>query len=41
VTEDYCDGTLIRVRRGTVSVRDLVRRQTIIVHAGRSYFAKR
>jgi hypothetical protein len=40
VTEDYCDGTLIRVRRGTVSVRDLVRRQTIIVHAGRSYFAR-
>jgi hypothetical protein len=41
VTEDYCDGTLIRVRRGTVSVRDLVRRQTIIVRSGRSYFAKR
>ena len=41
LTEDYCDGTLIRVRRGTVSVRDLVRRKTIIVRAGRSYFAKR
>jgi hypothetical protein len=41
VTEDYCDGTVIRVRRGTVSVRDLVRRATIIVRAGQSYFAKR
>jgi hypothetical protein len=41
LTEERCDGTLTRVRRGTVSVRDLKRRKTVIVKAGRSYLARR
>jgi hypothetical protein len=40
LTEDRCDGTLIRVTRGTVTVRDLVTRRTITVPAGRSYLAR-
>jgi hypothetical protein len=39
LTEDDCEGTLIRVRRGTVVVRDFVRHKTIVVHAPRSYFS--
>lgn len=39
-TIDSCKGTLTRVRSGKVSVRDLVRRKTITVRAGRSYLAK-
>lgn len=38
--EDRCDGTLTRVRRGVVVVRDFRRRRTITVRAGRSYLAK-
>jgi hypothetical protein len=41
LTEERCDGTLTRVRRGTVSVRDLKRRKTVTVKAGRSYLARR
>jgi hypothetical protein len=41
LTEDRCDGTLIRVTRGTVTVRDLVARRTVTVRAGRSYLARR
>jgi hypothetical protein len=41
LTEDDCEGTLISVRRGTVAVRDLVRRKTVIVHAPHNYFAAR
>lgn len=40
LTEDRCDGTLIRVRQGSVTVRDLVARRTVIVRAGRSYLAR-
>jgi hypothetical protein len=40
VTEDRCDGTLTRVIRGSVSVRDFVRRRTAIVRAGKRYLAK-
>ena len=40
LTEDRCDGTLVRVRRGRVAVRDLRLRRTIIVRAGQSYVAK-
>jgi uncharacterized repeat protein (TIGR01451 family) len=40
LTEDYCNGTLIRVREGAVSVRDLVRNTTVTVTAGKSYFAE-
>ena len=38
-TEDGCDGTLVRVRRGRVAVRDLRLRKTVIVPAGQSYLA--
>jgi hypothetical protein len=39
-TADRCDGTLVRVRRGTVTVTDLVRHKTVTVRAGHSYLAK-
>jgi hypothetical protein len=38
--EDRCDGTLTRVVRGVVEVRDFVRNTTVFVHAGQSYLAK-
>ena len=38
--EDRCDGTLTRVSKGSVSVRDLRRQRTVIVHAGKSYLAR-
>jgi hypothetical protein len=41
LTEDRCDGTLIRVRTGRVQVRDLVLRRTITLRAGQSYLARR
>jgi hypothetical protein len=40
LTEDYCNGTLVRVRAGAVTVRDLVRNRTVVVAAGKSYFAE-
>lgn len=40
LTQDRCGSTLTRVVRGTVTVRDLVRRKTVIVHAGRRYTAR-
>ena len=40
LTEDRCDGTLIRVTRGTVTVRDLTANRTITIPAGRSYLAR-
>ncbi len=40
-TQDDCSGTLVRVRSGTVSVRDLVRKRTVTVSAGKSYLARR
>jgi hypothetical protein len=39
-TSDRCDGTLTRVRRGTVVVNDFVRHKAVIVHAGHSYLAR-
>ncbi|MGZ4252023.1 MAG: hypothetical protein ACXVR2_01990 [Solirubrobacteraceae bacterium] len=39
-TADRCDGTLVRVRRGVVSVTDFVRHKTVTVRAGHSYLAK-
>jgi FG-GAP-like repeat len=39
-TADRCDGTLTRVLRGVVTVRDFRLRRTIAVHAGHSYLAK-
>jgi hypothetical protein len=40
LTEDYCGGTLTRVRGGAVAVRDRARRRTVLVKAGQSYFAR-
>src|SRR5439155_909612 len=40
LTEDRCDGTLTAVKEGVVSVRDLGRRKTVTVRAGRSYLAR-
>jgi hypothetical protein len=39
-TTDRCDGTLTRVTRGRVAVRDFRRRKTITVRAGKSYLAR-
>ena len=39
-TDDRCDGTLIYVKRGEVSVLDLVKKKTVIVATGKSYLAK-
>jgi hypothetical protein len=36
---DRCDGTLTSVKRGRVAVRDFRRKRTVIVRAGKSYFA--
>jgi hypothetical protein len=40
LTQDECDGTLTKVQRGTVSVRDFKRKKTVTVKAGRSYLAR-
>ena len=40
LTQERCDGTLTRVTRGSVSVRDLRRKTTVIVRAGSSYLAR-
>jgi hypothetical protein len=40
VTEDRCDGTLTRVRKGAVAVTDFRTKKTVIVRAGRSYLAR-
>jgi hypothetical protein len=40
LTQDRCDGTLTRVKRGIVSVRDFRRRRTVSVKAGHSYLAR-
>jgi hypothetical protein len=40
LTQDRCDGTLVRVRRGLVGVRDFKKHKTVAVAAGHSYLAK-
>ena len=40
LVQDECDGTLTKVTRGTVQVRDLKRKKTVIVKAGHSYLAR-
>ena len=40
LVQDRCDGTLTRVTRGTVLVRDFVRRRNRIVRAGQTYLAR-
>lgn len=39
LTQDQCRGTLTRVTTGSVIVRDFVRRENVIVRAGKTYFA--
>jgi Ca2+-binding RTX toxin-like protein len=38
---DRCDGTLTKVKRGKVRVRDLVRNRTVVLKAGQRYLARR
>jgi sugar lactone lactonase YvrE len=40
LTQDRCDGTLVRVTQGSVTVRDFVKRINKVVRAGRSYLAR-
>jgi hypothetical protein len=40
LTQDECDGTLTKVSRGTVRVRDFKRKKTVTVKAGHSYLAR-
>ena len=40
LTEDRCTGTLVRVKRGKVSVRDFVKRKTVLVKQGHVYVAR-
>jgi hypothetical protein len=41
LVEDTCTTTLTRVARGKVSVRDFVKKKTVIVKAGKKYVARR
>ncbi len=41
VVIDRCDGTLTRVVRGVVTVRDFVKRKNVIVRAGKQYLARK
>jgi Bacterial Ig domain len=40
LTQDRCDGTLTKVTRGVVQVRDFRRKKTVSVKAGKSYLAR-
>jgi hypothetical protein len=40
LVQDSCAGTLTRVKKGVVSVRDNVKNKTIIVRAGKKYLAR-
>ncbi len=39
LTADYCTRTLVSVKQGVLTVRDLVKQKTVIVPAGKSYSA--
>ena len=41
LTSDRCDGTLTKVTRGKVAVRDLRRKKTILLRKGKRYLARR
>jgi hypothetical protein len=38
-TIDRCDGTLVRVTAGSVTVRDVKKKRNVVVKRGQSYFA--
>ena len=40
LTQDTCGGTLVRVKRGTVTVRDFAKKKTVVVKKGKSYVAR-
>ncbi len=40
LVQDSCAGTLTRVKKGVVAVRDNVKRKTIVLRAGKSYTAR-
>jgi DNA-binding beta-propeller fold protein YncE len=40
LTADRCDGTLTKVTRGRVAVRDFRRKRTVVVRRGKSYLAR-
>jgi hypothetical protein len=40
LTEDRCDGTLTRVKRGVVAVEDFGARRTVVVRAGHTHLAR-
>ena len=40
LVQDRCEGTLTKVTRGTVQVRDFKRKRTVSVKAGHSYLAR-
>jgi hypothetical protein len=40
VTTDTCAGTRTTVTEGAVAVRDLRRKRTVVVRAGKSYLAR-
>ena len=40
LTEDFCDGTLVRVTKGVVVVEDLATHTTVTVRAGHSVFTR-
>jgi len=39
-TVDRCDGTLVKVTAGVVSVRDLVKKRNVVVKKGQQYLAR-
>ena len=40
LTRDQCDGTYFKVAQGAVAVRDFKRAKTILLRAGKTYFAR-
>ena len=40
LTQDSCTSTLTRVKKGVVTVNDLVKHKTVIVRAGKRYTAR-
>jgi hypothetical protein len=40
LVQDSCDGTLTKVAKGVVAVRDEVKKRTVLVKAGKSYLAR-
>ena len=41
MVQDSCTSTLTKVKRGSVTVRDFVKKKNVIVKAGKQYVAKK